>query len=65
MPGRNTADHVRMVNEKFYEAKDKGLAYDMIFVDFSKAFDSLDHMVTSLRHFCVNVKWDSMKRSST
>ena len=42
-PGRNIADHVRMVNEKFYEAKEKGLAYDMIFVDFSKAFDSLDH----------------------
>jgi hypothetical protein len=43
LPGRNISDHVRMVNETFYEAKDKGLAYDMIFVDFSKAFDSLDH----------------------
>jgi exonuclease III len=36
-------DNISFFNEKFYEAKDTGSVYDILFIDFKKAFDSVAH----------------------
>lgn len=42
-PDRSTHENVDFFNEKFFSAKEKGEFYDILFVDFQKAFDSISH----------------------
>jgi ribonuclease HI len=36
-------DNIAFFNEKFYLARDEGSVYDILFIDFKKAFDSVAH----------------------
>ena len=40
---RNTATNIEFFNEKFYSALEHHRFYDIIFIDFLKAFDSVSH----------------------
>lgn len=49
--GRLTATNIKYYNEKFYAAMENKKFYDIIFVDFLKAFDSIAHeAIFSLLH---------------
>ena len=52
LPGRQIADNVREVNEWYSERVAKGVTGFLLFVDFSKAFDSMSHqyLLTILAH---------------
>lgn len=40
---RSTSDNIKFFNEKFYGNMEEGKFYDILFVDFCKAFDSISH----------------------
>lgn len=41
--GRSTITNIEYFNEKFYAAFEEGRFYDILFIDFMKAFDSISH----------------------
>jgi len=51
-PGRSVDDNILFFNEQFYRSMEEEKIYDILFVDFKKAFDSVSHeaIFALLRH---------------
>lgn len=56
LPGRSTTSNLFVITQFISDHLDKSSQVDVVYTDFSKAFDRLDHrlLLSKIRHFCIS-----------
>lgn len=61
LKGRSTASNLVLLNDILTEAMDSGFQVDVIYTDYSKAFDRIDHRLLLSKLYLIGIRGDLLR----